>query len=328
MHLLLRGNALLALASAIVWGGGDFSGGAAVKAAGGSVRSAFRVVLLSHSVSLSILLLLSLVWGGSWPVGSNLVWGLVAGLLAALSLIAFYLALSGGAMGAAAALSGLLAAAIPAVVSSFSEGPPGLRRLAGFAVAGLAIWMVAAGPSTRLPVAGAPAQTPAQTQGADRRSMILAILAGIGFGLYFVAMKMAGRGGLLWPMTTVRIGSVTTCAVLVLATLSATSPSAPAKQSEGESESSDPPQPLKPTPAYLPRQAVLWAMGPALLDTGGNLLFMAATRLGRLDVASVLASLYPASTILLAAWIFHERPTRRQGLGMLTAAAAVLLITL
>ena len=55
---------------------------------------------------------------------------------------------------------------------------------------------------------------------------------------------------------------------------------------------------------------------------------MASTRLGRLDVASVLASLYPASTILLAAWMLGERPTRRQGLGMVTAAAAVLLITL
>jgi len=63
-------------------------------------------------------------------------------------------------------------------------------------------------------------------------------------------------------------------------------------------------------------------------DTTGNLLFMAATRAGRLDVASVLASLYPASTILLAAWTLHERPTRRQGIGMGVAAAAVAMITL
>ncbi len=336
MISLPGGNALLALASAIVWGGGDFSGGVAVKAAGGTLRSAFRVVLLSHTVSLSILLLLALLWGGAHPSPATWAWGLLAGLFAALSLTTFYVALSGGAMGAAAALSGLLAAAIPAVVSILTEGPPSPLHLAGFAVAGLAIWLVAAGPQTP---AQAPAQPPAQAAAhpgapgstlkpaptptppphpADRRSMLLAIAAGIGFGLYFVAMKMAGRGGLLWPMTTVRIGSTSTCALLVVASL-------------GRKPSADPaaPEITQPSAArYLPRKAVLWALGPALLDTGGNLLFMAATRLGRLDVASVLASLYPASTILLAAWMFHERPTRRQGLGMLTAAAAVLMITL
>jgi drug/metabolite transporter (DMT)-like permease len=72
---------------------------------------------------------------------------------------------------------------------------------------------------------------------------------------------------------------------------------------------------------------VAWALGAVLLDTSGNLLFIAATRAGRLDVAAVLASLYPASTILLAAWTLHERPTRRQGLGMAVAAAAVVMIT-
>jgi len=66
----------------------------------------------------------------------------------------------------------------------------------------------------------------------------------------------------------------------------------------------------------------------ALLDTSGNLLFLAATRAGRLDVAAVLASLYPASTILMAAWVLRERPTLRQGLGMAAAAVAVVMITL
>jgi drug/metabolite transporter (DMT)-like permease len=45
-------------------------------------------------------------------------------------------------------------------------------------------------------------------------------------------------------------------------------------------------------------------------------------------VASVLASLYPAGTILLAAWYLHERPTKRQAAGMVAALAAVAMITL
>jgi drug/metabolite transporter (DMT)-like permease len=81
-------------------------------------------------------------------------------------------------------------------------------------------------------------------------------------------------------------------------------------------------------PVRLGRRAVGWALATALLDTSGNLLFLAATRAGRLDVAAVLASLYPAGTILLAALALGERPTRRQMLGMATAVMAVALIAI
>ena len=63
-------------------------------------------------------------------------------------------------------------------------------------------------------------------------------------------------------------------------------------------------------------------------DTIGNLFYMLAARFGRLDVAAVICSLYPAGTILLAAVILHERPTRRQLTGMAVALAAVALLSL
>ncbi len=133
--------------------------------------------------------------------------------------------------------------------------------------------------------------------------------AGLGFGIHFVALKMAGAAGVVWPMAMARIGSLTVCS-LMLSGLSFSS---------GTAEIAS---------GRLTRTAVRWALTTALLDTSGNLLFIAATRAGRLDVAAVLASLYPATTILLAAWMLTERPTRRQGLGMLVAAAAVVMITL
>jgi drug/metabolite transporter (DMT)-like permease len=55
---------------------------------------------------------------------------------------------------------------------------------------------------------------------------------------------------------------------------------------------------------------------------------MLAAQFGRLDVAAVICSLYPAGTILLAALILHERPTRRQLTGMAVALAAVALLSL
>ncbi len=297
MDMLLHGNALLALAAAVLWGGGDFSGGMGAKHAGGSMGGSLRVVLLSHAVSLSILAAVAGLRGDPFPHGAPLGWGLLAGAMGGLSLVCFYIALARGAMGASAAMSGLLAAAIPAAVSIGSEGAPGLLRAFGFLVAGLAIWLIAAGPNP-------------EAKAADKGTVLLSVIAGVGFGVYFVALKMAGVTGVFWPLATARMGSLSVCSLLLLGlTLRAGRDSAGGER------------------GWLPRAAVAWAMATVLLDTSGNLLFIAATRAGRLDVAAVLASLYPASTILLAAWMLRERPTRRQGFGMVVAAVAVVMIT-
>jgi drug/metabolite transporter (DMT)-like permease len=295
MNMLLHGNALLALMSAALWGGGDFSGGMGVKNAGGGMRSALRVVLLSHAMSFSVLLAVAWLRGDAFPQGAQLLWGIGAGVAGGLSLVMFYVALSRGAMGASAAVSGLLAAAIPAVVSGVVDGSPGLLRMGGFVVAGVAIWMIAAGPNP-------------ESRPADRGTFWLAVAAGAGFGIYFVALKHAGAAGVIWPMATARMGSLSACSLIVLAM---------AFRKDGGSAT-----------AWFNRRVMVWAVATALLDTSGNLLFIVATRAGRLDVASVLASLYPASTILMAAWMLRERPTRRQGLGMAVAAVAVVMITL
>jgi drug/metabolite transporter (DMT)-like permease len=295
MEMGLHSNALLALAAAVLWGGGDFSGGMGVKHAGGTMGAALRVIVLSHAVSLCVLLAAAWWRSDAFPHGAPLVWGLVAGMTAGIALACFYVALSRGAMGASAALSGLLAAAIPAAVSASAEGSPGLLRLVGFVVAGMAIWLIAAGPNP-------------EAKPADKGTVWLAVAGGVGFGVYFVALKFAGSAGVIWPLATARIGSLAVCSLLLAAMSVKT-------KADGEK-------------IRLTRTVVIWAMGAVLLDTTGNLLFISATRAGRLDVAAVLASLYPASTILLAAWTLHERPTRRQGLGMAVAAAAVVMITI
>jgi drug/metabolite transporter (DMT)-like permease len=73
-----------------------------------------------------------------------------------------------------------------------------------------------------------------------------------------------------------------------------------------------------------------WLVGilAGTLDTVGNLFYLQATRFGRLDVAAVVCSLYPAATILLAALVLREWPTRRQITGMALALAAVALLSL
>ena len=302
METLLHGNALLALAAAVLWGGGDFSGGMGVKRAGGSMGAALRVILLSHGMSFAVLSLAAWLREDAFPHGAPLGWGLTAGVTGGISLACFYIALSRGAMGASAALSGLLAAAIPAGISAVLEGSPGGLRIVGFLVAGAAIWLIAAGPSPE-----STADPGIRGRGAkDRGTFWLAFAGGVGFGVYFTALKLASAAGVIWPIATCRMGSLTVCA-LMLAGLTLLGDGDTAK-------------------TLVSRKVVLWAMATAALDTSANLLYIAATRAGRLDVAAVLASLYPASTILLAAWALHERPTRRQGWGMAVAAAAVVMI--
>jgi len=294
-------NALIALTAAAAWGGGDFSGGLGVKAADGTTTGALRFVLLAHAVSLAAVLTALYLWPAPFPHGKLLAWGLIGGCSQAISLTLFYIALARGEMGSSAAISGLIAATIPAIFSTLTEGAPAARRIAGFALAAAAIWLIAAGP------------TPANTTPAHRRTtMLLAVLGGLGFGFFFITMRLTNPLGLLTQMALVRSACLLGCLAMLAALHLLKNPTQPQTQPR----------------AKLNRTALLCALGVALLDTGGNMLFTLSTRLGRLDIAAVLASLYPAGTILLAALWLHERPSPRQLLGMAVSLAAVLLITL
>ncbi len=287
-------SALIALAAAASWGGGDFSGGMGVKAAGGGLRGAVRFVLLAHSMSLAMLLVLVLWLHQAVVFGGPSLWAMAAGAAGSVGAIAFYSALSRGGMGVSAAVTGLLTAAIPVAVSSALEGVPGAVKLAGFALAAAAIWLIAAGDATQ------------NEAGISRQTFLLAVNSGVLFGFYFVAMKLASPLGLVLPLAFARSASLMVLVPLMFAMgRDAWLPVAPHRWFVG----------------------FRWVLAVELLDTGGNLLFLAASRLGRLDVASVVASLYPAGTILLAAWWLHERPRRRQVAGMVTALVAVVMIT-
>jgi len=308
MRVLIHENALIALTAAASWGGDDFSGGMGAKASGGRLAGAIRFVIVSHAMSLVVLLGILFGQHAGMPHGAAVGWAIAGGVTGALGLVAFYIALSRGGMGVSAAVSGLLAAAIPALVSSVMEGAPGALRLAGFALAGGAIWLIAAGDSPEKDFPGKAGGT-----------MGLAVFAGVAFGIYFVALKLSNPLGLVMPMTIARTSSVVLCSLTLVVMRIVRG----GGFVEPMSQKRDMGHPV------LRRWMAGWgwACGVAVLDTGGNVLFMAATQLGRLDVASVLASLYPAGTILLAAWYLKERPTRRQMVGMGAALAAVVMIT-
>ncbi len=120
------------------------------------------------------------------------------------------------------------------------------------------------------------------------------------FGLFLVSGRQAGHGGVFWPLVAARIAS--TLLMLLIVAFSARDP-----------------RPL--------RAALVPIVLSGLFDSGANALFIAATRHGRLDVAAVLSSLYPASTVILARVLLKERISAMQNVGIVGALAAVALIS-
>jgi drug/metabolite transporter (DMT)-like permease len=135
---------------------------------------------------------------------------------------------------------------------------------------------------------------------AGPREILLPLLAGVSFGLFLVFIHRAGGSGVLWPLTAARATSVSLLAVIggAMGTL------------------------------RLPRHPAIGLTCLAgVLDTGGNAFFVLAAQAGRLDVASVLSSLYPASTVALACWVLGERLTGRQAAGAVATLAAIACIS-
>ena len=299
---------VLGLTAALIWGAADFSGGI-----GARYLRVYWLLAISHASSLIALVLLAELLHQPRPGARILSYGLVAGLAGGTALLVFYYALSLGNMGTTAAVTGLLTAALPVLFSLTTIGAPSRRQLAGFVLAAGAIWLISS-PSSSSPKA---------VEG-QRKKLVLAIISGVGFGIFLIALRQANSGGLLWPLAASRIGSLTlaiTCGLIFSRDRFIVEPEQQAVPSSQTSASI--------------RKAISqqWKIGIALaliagaFDTSGNFLFVAATRIGRLDVAAVLSSLYPASTILLAAWLLKERTSRRQALGMAAALVAVALIS-
>ena len=126
-----------------------------------------------------------------------------------------------------------------------------------------------------------------------------AVIAMLAFGAYYIPMHAASHGDFLWAAFVFRLTSTTliACAWLVL-------------------------RPPRARRADLP---VLASIG--VLDTGGNVFFAAASSRGLVSVVSVLASLYPVVTVLLARAVLHERVHRSQELGIALALGGIVLIS-
>jgi drug/metabolite transporter (DMT)-like permease len=141
----------------------------------------------------------------------------------------------------------------------------------------------------------------------ERRPEAARLAAGVGwaaiamlaFGAYYIPMHEASHGDFLWAAFVFRLTSTTLIAAAWLV--------------------------LRPPSARRADLPVLASIG--ILDTGGNVFFAAASAKGLVSVVSILASLYPVVTVLLARAVLNERVHRSQELGIVLALAGIVLIS-
>lgn len=276
--------ALLALAAAAAYGAGDFLGGVASRR-----EPATAVVLWAHVVGLALMLVTAPLVGGDLTAEALVVGG-GAGLVGAIAVALFYQALATGAMTVAAPVTGLLSAAVPVIAGVGGGERPGVIGLVGI---GLAL------PGIVL-VSRERAEHRAATA-ARWRAFVLALGAGLGFGLFFVLLDGVGDDTGIWPLVGARMASVALFALLGVTGVTA---------------------------ASLPRSAGAAAVGAGLLDAGANVFYLLALSHGLLSVVSVLTALYPAGTVLLAQVVLRERMTRTQQTGLAVAGVAAALIAI
>ena len=271
--------------SALTWGAGDFAGGLAARKLG-----AYRAVFYADLIGLLALVAVVLVRPEEIPPMNSLLVAGLAGMLGSVGLIILYYSMAKGQMSIAAPVSALFAAVLPVLVSAVTQGLPTSVQFIGFGLALGAVWMISQGDAShrfhleRL---------------ADLR---LPLLAGLGFGSYFILMHYATEGvpSTFYPMIASRTAGTLMLFFFVLA------------QRQGFG---------------VPRNAWGVVLANGMLDVGGNFFYLLALRAGRLDIAAVLSSLYPGSTVLLAWMFLREKISRPQWAGILLALAAIVLFS-
>ena len=195
---------LLALASALVYGLGDYCGGRASRTNPSSI-----VALVGQAMSLVLISLTVLVIGTPVPPVADLAWGGVAGAAGVVALVMFYWALGHGAMTVVAPTTAVVGAVVPVVAGLVQGERPQPVALVGIV---LAIACVAL-------VSGARRGRSAATTGdAAARCWCAAILAGLGFGSLFVLLEHTSEASGMWPLVAARVVSVPILVVIVLAT--------------------------------------------------------------------------------------------------------------
>jgi drug/metabolite transporter (DMT)-like permease len=191
------GPLAFSLLATLSWGVSDFVGGY-----GSRRTNPFLLTTFTHVGGATLMLSLAWLLHAPIPGRAAVVWSIAAGVSGGISLAIFYKALSMGSMGLIAPVAALIGAAIPTLAGIYSDGLPGIVPIAGFALAGLGIWLISRNEGDL----GRPA------------GLGLAAISGVGFAGFFLFMKQAGDVSALWAAGVSRLASLMATGTIVLST--------------------------------------------------------------------------------------------------------------
>lgn len=273
---------LFALFAALSYGVSDFVGGLASRRV-----SALTVLLVSYPAGAVLMTLLLPVYAG--PISARtLLWSIAGGAAGLTGVSLMYSALARAPMNIISPVTAVLSAVVPVLAGVIIGERPGVPSWIGIVLGLVAVVLVSrqAEDHPHGPIGWQP--------------LAMAVLAGVGFGTYFVCLARADHDSGIWPVVLSRVVS----AVLVV----------PLALGAGQF-------------VRMPRAVVRLALIAGLLDACANVGFLLASRHGLLSLSGVITALYPAGTVVLAGIVLKEQTGRVQRVGLGLAVVAVVLIT-
>jgi drug/metabolite transporter (DMT)-like permease len=246
------------------------------------------VLLVSQSFGLAAAVVLVLALRDAPPPAHIFVLSAAAGIVAVMALGLLFRGLALGRMSIVAPLSAIGGGVLPVVWGLLRGERPSALALAGVGVALVAAAIVGRGAE----------HDPAATI-SPRLELALGAGAGVGFGVIFILLAESSSGSGMWPVLIARCASVPLLAVAAVV--------------------------LGRSPRVA-RADIAPVAGAGLCDVGANALVVLAVRRGLLSLVAPVASLYPATTVVLARLVLHERIGRQRAGGLALGLVGLALI--
>ncbi|MEP7116256.1 MAG: EamA family transporter [Acidobacteriota bacterium] len=280
---------LFALLAAAIDGAADFLGGTVARRA-----STLAAVIATQGAGLVLLLFGTPLMLGATVTQSDIAFGALAGLTGSVGVGLLYRGLAMGPMSVVAPITAVCAVVIPLLAGLlFGE------HLTPWAALGVALAIAAVVLLGQDAPDNSPAHEAPRSAAHVALAVRIALVSGVAIGGFFVSLAHTKAPAGLWPLAISRSVSITLFLTTAL---------------------------LRREPWRIPAVAIATALGCGALDMIANALYLAAVRQGQLSLVATLASLYPASTVLLARVVLGERLGQWQQVGVVAAVAAIVLI--